>query len=154
MKNYLFELNVSDLYGSEKIFLWAIREWLLCTRLAKDPKQFLIKPLKKCSIEEAVVPLDNIMRILAYFASSPIDIKCHCSEQISKNEIDLLCLLSIKQNKVVFKPNEILNYLKNKHLIQLNKSCIKLIESFNRGNFFYECKDTVVYCDFKTKTIH
>ena len=168
MKNYLFELNVNDLHDSEKIFLWSIREWLLCVRLAKDPREFLISPFSKHRIQEAVVPLDKIMRKLAYFASSPIDIRCHCSEQIGKNEIDLICLLSIKQNKVEFTSNKIIKYLEKEHLIQLNKNCIKLIESFNRANFFFpmrkklisnynifnKCKDTVVYFDFKNKTLH
>jgi hypothetical protein len=40
MKSYLFELNVDDLKDSEKIFLWSIREWLLCIRLAKNPENF------------------------------------------------------------------------------------------------------------------
>ena len=168
MKNYLFELNVNDLQDSEKLVLWSIREWLLCIRLAKDPRKFLISPLSKCGIQEAIVPVDNIMRKLAYFASSPVDIRCHCSEQIGKNEIDLLCLLSINQNKVDFKLNKILKYLEKEHLIQFNKNCIKLIESFNRANFFFpmrkdlissynvftKCKDTVVYFDFKNKTLH
>jgi len=167
MKNYLFELNISDLQSSEKIFIWAIREWLLCTRLAKDPKIFLIDPFRKCDIQESLFPLDKIMRTLACFTSSQIDIRCHCSEQIGANEIDLLCLLSINQNKVELKPNKILKYLKNEHLIKLNKNCIKLIESFNRANFFFpmrkdlissynifnECKDSVVYFDFKNKTL-
>ena len=168
MKKNLFELNISDLQGSEKIFIWAIREWLLCTRLAKDPKIFLIAAFRKCNIEEALFPIDKIMRILAFFTSSPIDIRCHCSEQIGKNEIDLLCLISINQNKVELELNEILKYLKNEHIIQLNKNCIKLIESFNRANFFFpmrkdliasynifkKYKDTVVYFDFKNKTLH
>ena len=110
MKNYLFELNVNDLHDSERIFLWSIREWLLCVRLAKDPREFLISPLSKYRIQEAAVPLDKIMRKLAYFASSPIDIRCHCSEQIGKNEIDLICLLSIKQNKMEITSNKIIKY--------------------------------------------
>jgi len=168
MKKFLFELNVSDLQASEKVFIWAIREWLLCTRLAKEPNIFLIDSFRKCNIQEAVFPLDKIMVTLACFTSSPIDIRCHCSEQIGKNEIDLLCLLSINQNKVELKPNKILKYLKDEHVMQLNKNCIKLIESFNRANFFFpirkdlissynffnERKDTVVYFDFKNKTLH
>ena len=168
MNKSLFELTVSDLQNSEKIFLWAIREWLLCVRLAKDPKVFLINSLGKYCIQEAIFPLDKIMKTLAYFASSPIDIRCHCSEQIGKNEIDLLCLLSINQNKVEFKTNKVLKYLNKEHLINLNKSCIQLIEEFNKAkiffpirkdlissyNFFNERKETIVYFDFKNKTLH
>ena len=108
------------------------------------------------------------MRKLAYFSSSPIDIRCHCSEQIGKNEIDLICLLSIKQNKIQFTSKKIINYLEKEHLIQLNKNCIKLVETFNRVNFFFpmrkdlissynilnESKDNVVYFNFKNKTLH
>ena len=168
MKDFIFKLNVNDLYNSEKIFLWAIREWLLCVRVAKDPRKLLISPLSRCGIEEAVIPLDNIMRKLAYFATSPIDIRCHCSEQIGKNEIDLICLLSIKQNKVEFTSNKIIKYLEKEHLIQLNKDCIKLIESFNTANFFFpmrkdlissynllkNSKNNLIYFDFKSKTLH
>ena len=57
MKSYLFELNVNDLKDSEKIFLLSIREWLLCIRLAKDPKKLLIDPMSKCRIQDAVMPI-------------------------------------------------------------------------------------------------
>ena len=168
MKSYLFELNVDDLKNSEKIFLWSIREWLLCIRLAKDPRKLLIDPTSKCRIQDAVMPLDKIMRTLAYYSSTPIDIRCHCSEQIGKNEIDLLCLLSIKQSQMVFKINKIIKYFKEDHLIQLNDSCRKLIEYFNQANLFFpvrkdliasynifnQSKDTVIYFDFKNKTLH
>ena len=59
MKSYLFELNVDDLKNSEKIFLWLIREWLLCIRLAKDPRKLLIDPMSKCGIQEILMPLDK-----------------------------------------------------------------------------------------------
>ena len=168
MKSYLFELNVDDLKNSEKIFLWLIREWLLCIRLAKDPRKLLIAPMSKCRIQDAVMPLDKIMRTLAYYSSTPIDIRCHCSEQIGKNEIDLLCLLSIKQSQMFFKINKIIKYLKEDHLIQLNDSCRKLIEYFNKADLFFpvrkdliasynifnQSKDTVIYFDFKNKTLH
>ena len=114
------------------------------------------------------MPLDKIMRTLAYYSSTPIDIRCHCSEQIGKNEIDLLCLLSIKQSQMVFKINKIIKYLKEDHLIQLNDSCRKLIEYFNKADLFFpvrkdliasynifnQSKDTVIYFDFKNKTLH
>ena len=168
MKNDLFELNVHDLSKSEKLFLWSIREWLLCIRLAKDPRTFLISPLSKCGLQEAVLPLDKIMRTLAYSASSPIDVRCHCSEQIGRSEIDLLCSLSIKQCKEDYKLNRIIKYLGNRHLTYLNDSFRKLILYFNRANLFfpirrdliafynisYQCEDTVIYFDFKTKTLH
>ena len=168
MKSYLFELNVDELKDSEKILLWSMREWLLCIRVAKDPRKFLIDPMSKCRIQKAVIPLDKIMRTLAYFSSSPIDIRCHCSEQIGKNEIDLLCLLSIKQSQTIFKLHKIIKYLKEDHLIQLNDYCKKLIESFNRANLFFpvrkdliasynifnQSKDTVIYFDFKNQTLH
>ena len=168
MKSYLFELNIDDLKNSEKIFLWLIREWLLCIRLAKDPRKLLIDPMSKCRIQDAVMPLDKIMRTLAYYSSTPIDIRCHCSEQIGKNEIDLLCLLSIKQNQMVLKINKIIKYLKEDHLIILNDSFRKLIEYFNKADLFFpfrkdliasynifnQSKDTVIYFDFKNKTLH
>ena len=168
MKNYLFELNVSDLYDSEKIFLWSIREWLLCIRLAKDPRECLINSLSKCRMQEAVLPVDNIMTTLAYFTSSPIDIRCHCSEEIGKHEIDLLCLLSITQIKMDFKLDKIIEYLEKKDLIQLNKNCNKLIKIFNKANLFFlirrnlilsynilnHSNENIIYFDFKTKTIH
>ena len=168
MKSYLFELNVDNLKDSEKIFLWSIREWLLCIRLAKDPRKLLIEPMSKYRIQEVVMPLDKIMRTLAYYSSTHIDIRCHCSEQIGKNEIDLLCLLSIKQSQMFFKINKIIKYLKEDHLIQLNDSCRKLIEYFNKADLFFpvrkdliasynifnQSKDTVIYFDFKNKTLH
>ena len=140
MKSYLFELNVDDLKDSEKIFLWSIREWLLCIRLAKDPRKLLIEPMSKFRIQEVVMPLDKIMRTLAYYSSTPIDIRCHCSEQIGKNEIDLLCLLSIKQSQMFFKINKIIKYLKEDHLIQLNDSCRKLIEYFISSKSILPCQ--------------
>ncbi len=125
MKSYLFELNVDDLKDSEKILLWSMREWLLCIRLAKDPRKFLIDPMSKCRIQEAVIPLDKIMRTLAYFSSTPIDIRCHCSEQIGSNEIDLLCLLSIKQSQMVFTDRMDLEQQMN-----TNKACtINILEN-------------------------
>ncbi|MDC1260923.1 hypothetical protein N8014_05045 [Pseudomonadota bacterium] len=168
MKSYLFELNVDDLKDSEKIFLWSIREWLICIRLAKNPRKLLIDLMNKCRIQNAEMPLDKIMRTLAYYSSTPIHIRCHCSEQIGKNEIDLLCLLSIKQSQIVFKINKIIKYLKEDHLIQLNDSCRKLIEYFNEANLFFpvrkdliasynifnQSKDTMIYFDFKNKTLH
>ena len=168
MKNFLFKLNVDDLYDSEKIFLWSIREWLLCVRVAKDPRKLLISPLSRCCIEEAVIPLDNIMRKLAYASSSPIDIRCHCSEKIGINEIDLLCILSIKQSKLEITSNKIIKYLAEEHLIELNNNCIKLIKYFNEGNLFFPIRKELIssynifngsktnrlYCDFENKTIH
>ena len=67
-----------------------------------------------------------------------------------------------------FKINKIIKYLKEDHLIQLNDSCRKLIEYFNKADLFFpvrkdliasynifnQSKDTVIYFDFKNKTLH
>ena len=168
MRDYLFELNVNDLHDSEKVFLWSVREWLLCIRIAKDPIKTLISNLSKCGIQKAVLPLDKIMKKLAYFSTSPIDIRCHCSEALGKNEIDLLCLLSIKQSKKEFELNNFFKYLEKEYLNQLSNNSNKLIECFNSANLYFplrkdliasynmfnKSKNSVIYFDFKTKTLH
>lgn len=168
MKNKLFELNVTNLEKSEKLFLWCIREWLLCIRLAKDPKLSLLKAMHQFNIKEAVLPIDKSMRTLAYYSSLPIDIRCHCSEQVGKSEIDILCILSIKQNQIEFRIEKIIKYLKKEYLIQLNKNFVQLIASFNQQKLFFpmrenliasynkinQSKNTVIYFDFKNNTLH
>ena len=69
---------------------------------------------------------------------------------------------------MTFKLNRIFKYLKKEHFIQLNNNCIKIIETFNRADLYFPMRkdlisnynilnksnNTVIYFDFKNKTLH
>ena len=81
------------LKDSEKLLIWSIREWIINIMNGNDPLPKLTCGYTKFLIQEAVMPFDQLMRIISYYYCVPIDIKCHCSNLLGRTESDLLCLL-------------------------------------------------------------
>ena len=159
-------ITVPNLKETEKFLIWSIREWIISIMRAKDPRPEIIKCFSKLLIQEAVMPFDKMMRIIAYNCCVPIDVRCHCSNLLGRTEIDLLCLISIIQNKLKVDLKKIIK-LSNKdyHTEMINQSN-KLVESLNRSNISIPvrneflkkyltntCKiyNNVIFFDFKNK---
>ena len=162
------KLTVPILYDPEKILLWAIREWVINIKIAKDPRPNLVYEFSKVLIQEAVMPLDKIMRLVSYNYDSPIDIRCHCSNLLGRTEIDILSLISIIQNKNKYNSDAIAQKVNKVNLNQLLSLSIKLADSFERANLLFPERDIfikkylskknqtqnqIIYFDFKNKEI-
>ena len=166
MKSELNIITVPNLKETEKFLIWSIREWIISIMRAKDPSPEIIKCFSKLLIQEAVIPFDKMMRIIGYNCCVPIDVRCHCSNLLGRTEIDLLCLISIIQNKLKVDLKKIIKISnKDNHLEMINQSN-KLVESLNRSkisipvrNEFLnkyqtnKCKinNNVIFFDFKNK---
>ncbi len=160
------KITVPFLKDSERILLWSFREWALNIKIAKDPRPKLIEGFSKILIQEAVMPLDKLLRVVGYHYKNPIDIRCHCSNQIGRTEADLLCLISILQNKKKYEGYEIIKNMNTEQSSELIKYTKKLIESLNRAeiilpirrefvNKYFKIqrqnKSNIIYFDFKNK---
>ena len=160
------KLTVPILYDPEKILLWAIREWVINIKIAKDPRPNLVYEFSKVLMQEAVMPLDKIMRLVSYHYDSPIDIRCHCSNLLGRTEIDILCLMSIIQNKSKFNLEVIFQKMEKNYLNQFLNLFTKLADSFQRANLLFPVRDIfikkfyskkkepanqVIYYDFQKK---
>ena len=134
---------------------------------AKDPKPKIIKCFSNIFIQEAVIPFDKMMRTIGYNCSVPIDVRCHCSNLLGRTEIDILCLISIIQNKLHFDLRKIIKLSNKDNHSEMVKYSIKLVESLNkakisipvRNEFLdkyqtnkYKVNKNVIYYDFKNKS--
>jgi len=160
------EITVPNLKDTEKLLLWSIREWIISIIRAKDPRPKIIDCFSKILIQEAVIPFDNMMRTIGYNCSVPIDVRCHCSSLLGRTEIDIICLISIIQNKLQFDLRKVIK-ISNKDIhAEMTKQSIKLIESLNRAKIKipvrnqlldkyqikkYKMKNNVIFYDFKNK---
>ena len=162
------KITLHNLNDSEKILIWAIREWVINIKVAKDPRPKLIDGFSKVLIQEAVMPLDKTMRLVSYHFNSPIDIRCHCSNLLGRTEIDILCLISIIQNKSKFNLEVIFQKMEENYLNQFLNLFTKLADSFQRANLLFPVRDIfikkyyskkkepsnqVIFYDFKKKEL-
>ena len=162
------KITVHNLNDPEKILLWAIREWVINIKIAKDPRPKLIDGFSKVRIQEAVMPLDKLMRLVSYHFNSPIDIRCHCSNLLGRTEIDILCLISIIQNKSKFNLEVIFQKMEENYLNQFLNLFTKLADSFQRANLLFPVRDIfiknyyskkvgpanqIIYFDFQKKKL-
>ena len=160
-------ITVNLLNEPEKILLWSIREWVLNIKIAKDPRPKLINGFSKILIQEAVMPLDKMMRLISYHYNSPIDIRCHCSNLLGRTEIDILCLISIIQNKSKYNSNVIAQKINKEYSTEFLRLSTKLANSFQRASLLLIVRDIfvkkyfvknenntqVIYFNFKKKEI-
>ena len=162
------KITIHNLNDSEKILLWAIREWAINIKVAKDPRPKLIDGFSKVLIQEAVMALDKTMRLVSYHFNSPIDIRCHCSNLLGRTEIDILCIISILQNKSKYSLKMILPSVNKGYLNQFLNLFTKLADSFHRANLLFPIRDIfikryyskknrltnqVIYFDFQKKEL-
>ena len=118
------------LKDSEKLLIWSIREWIINIMNGNDPLPKLTSGYTKFLIQEAVMPFDQLMRIISYYYCAPIDIKCHCSNLLGQTESDLLCLSSSIQNQKDFNLNQLIkisNPEKLKELIQYSTKFVEIL---------------------------
>ena len=133
MKSRFNEINVPNLKDTEKLLLWSIREWIISIMRAKDPKQEIIKCFSKVLIQEAVMPFDKMMRTIGYNSYFPIDVRCHCSNLLGRTEVDLLCLISIIQNKIQLDLKKIIKISNKDNHLKMIKHCNELVENLNKA---------------------
>lgn len=159
------KISVPNLNDPEKILLWAIREWVINIKIAKDPRPKLIEGFSKVLIQESVMTLDKTMRLVSYHFISPIDIRCHCSNLIGKTEIEILSLISILQNNSSYDIEPITQKINKVYLNKFLSLSTNLALSFQRANLLFPLRDTfiknftkriksenqVIYFDFKRK---
>ena len=159
------KITVPNLNDPEKILLWAIREWAINIKIAKDPRPKLIEGFRKVLMQESVMPLDKTMRLVSYHFISPIDIRCHCSNLIGKTEIEILSLISILQNNSSYDIEPITQKINKVYLNKFLSLSTNLALSFQRANLLFPLRDTfiknftkriksenqVIYFDFKRK---
>ena len=100
---------------------------------AKDPRPEIIKCFSKILIQEAVMPFDKMMRTIGYNCCVPIDIRCHCSNILGRTEIDLLCLITIIQNKLPIDLTKIIKITNKENHIEMIRQSNKVVESLNRA---------------------
>ena len=107
-----------------------------------------------------------MMRIIGYNYCVPIDVRCHCSNLLGRSEIDLLCLISIIQNKLKVDLKKIIRISNKDYHIEMINQSNKLVESLNkskisipvRNEFLnkyltntYKINNNVIFFDFKNK---
>jgi hypothetical protein len=138
------KITVPHLNDPEKILLWAIREWTINIKLAKDPRPKLIEGFRKVLMQESVMPLDKTMRLVCYHFNSPIDIRCHCSNLIGRTEIEILSLISIIQNNNTYYMETISQKINKDYLNKFLSLTTKLALSFQRANLLFPVRDTFI----------
>ena len=166
-----FKLNkttVPNLQDTEKLLIWSIREWIISIMRAKDPRPEIIKCFSKILIQEAVMPFDKMMRTISYKCCVPIDVRCHCSNLLGRTEIDLLCLITIIQNKLPIDLKKIIKITNKENHIEMIRQCNKVVKSLNRAeikipvrNEFLDkyqksksnINDNIIFYDFKNKLL-
>ena len=134
---------ISNLSFHEKIIIWGTREWLQNIRLAKDPRQSLIKAFSQLFIQESIHHFDRYMRITACNAIRPIDIRTHCCLEIGEGELEILACLAFSQGGFINLRYNILNlFLNNKIINDSIKSINSIAKSFSRAGYFFDIKDS------------
>ena len=133
MLTYPNEITVPNLDDSERLLIWSIREWVINIMRAKDPRPKLIEGFSNVLIQEAVTPFDKMMRTIGYNCCVPIDIRCHCSNLLGRTEIDLLCLITIIQNKLPIDLKKIIKITNKENHIEMIRQSNKVVESLNRA---------------------
>ena len=148
------KLKMLHLNDPERILLWAIREWVINIKIAKDPRPKLIHGFSKVLIQESVMPFDKIMRLVSYQFNSPIDIRCHCSNLLGRTEIDILCLISVIQNKSEYNLDVIARKMNKEHFNQFLNLSKEIADAFQRANLLFLVRDTIIkeYFSKKIKT--
>ncbi len=154
------------LKDSEKLLIWSIREWIINIMNGNDPLPKLTSGYTKFLIQEAVIPFDQLMRIISYYYCVPIDIKCHCSNLLGRTESDLLFLLSSIQNQNDFNLNQIIKISNSEKLQELIKYSTKFVEILIKAeikfpiryklfemylNISNQNSKNIIYYDFKNK---
>ena len=145
------KITVQNLNDPEKILLWAIREWVINIKIAKDPRLKLIEGFSKVLIQEAVMPLDKVMRLVSYHFNSPIDIRCHCSDLLGRTEIDILCLISTIQNKSKFNLEVVFQKIYKGYFNDFLNLFTKLAASFQRANLLFPVRDEFIKNNYTKK---
>ena len=133
MLTYPNEITVPNLDDSERLLIWSIREWVINIMRAKDPRPKLIEGFNNLLIQEAVIPFDKMMRTIGYNCYVPIDIRCHCSNLLGRTEIDLLCLITIIQNKLPIDLKKIIKITNKENHIEMIRQSNKVVESLDRA---------------------
>lgn len=132
---------VENLTPQEKVIVWGAREWLQHIRLAKDPRESLIKGFSPLLIQESVYHFDKFMRITAYSAIGSIDIRNHCCLKIGEGENNILACLTFSQNNFKNLNQNILSSILNNKSLNDGMRCIEEIaKSFTRAGFYFPIK--------------
>ena len=132
---------VENLTPQEKIIVWGAREWLQHIRLAKDPRESLIKGFSPLLIQESVYHFDKFMRITAYSAIGSIDIRNHCCLKIGEGENNILASLTFSQNNFKnLNQNILSSILNNNSLNDGMRRIDEIAKSFTRAGFYFPIK--------------
>ena len=157
----------SNLHTSERIIVWSIREWVNLVKFSKDPRPSLISALSKSLVQEAVLPIDNFMRLIGNFSLNRLDIKCHCSSIIGTYEKEIIQALYFSQKKNQIQSKLITkNWVGQEHERNVQKNLNLIAESFSRASLYFPKRndyikvntsnkknqnDNIIYYEFQNK---
>ena len=132
---------VENLTPQEKVIVWGAREWLQHIRLAKDPRESLIKGFSPLLIQESVYHFDKFMRITACSAIKQIDVRHKCCLQVGKGEKDILAALAFSQGKFEdFEKFILETFIEKKYIPLASKHINEVSRSFSRMGYFFHMK--------------
>ena len=132
---------VENLTSQEKVIVWGAREWLQHIRLARDPRDYLIKGFSPLLIQESVYHFDKFMRITAYSAIGSIDIRNHCCLKIGEGENNILACLTFSQNNFKNLNLNILSSILNNNSLNDGKRRIdEIAKSFTKAGLYFPIK--------------
>ncbi len=91
-------LPATSLSAGAELFVWSVREWLAAARERRCVKRNLIPRYHAVECVDAILPLDEMMCLLAVSALRPIQIRhCGCSA-LSDDEMRLVqCLRAVQR---------------------------------------------------------
>ena len=129
---------VSEFTYPEKSIVWSYRMWVKLISIAKDPRQTLIKKFSQSLVQEAVYHFDKFMRITAYNAYRPVDIRFPCCLYIGEGELEILSTLSFSQGNFHELKEILLNrWIPKNSIKDASNSIDEIAKSFAKAGLFF-----------------